>query len=143
MVAELYPQSGGVEVDGVVRIDPTGLARLLRLTGPVEVDGLPYPLDATNVEAFLEVEQYRLFDVAEERSDLLGQVGARVFEVLSRLVARPVLSSNTSASALFRRWCQTSRSRSMIAFSTSPAGARVNCGSMTFLIPSTRFIARP
>jgi len=83
VMAELYEQSGGAPVDGVIRIDPTGLARLLRLTGPVVVDGLPYALDATNVVAFLEVEQYRLFEVADERTDLLGQVAEGVFEALT------------------------------------------------------------
>lgn len=83
VMAELYEQSGGSPVDGVIRIDPTGLARLLRLTGPVTVDGLPYALDATNVVSFLQVEQYRLFEVADERTDLLGQVAEGVFEALT------------------------------------------------------------
>jgi len=83
VMAELYPQSGGVEVDGVIRIDPTGLSRLLRLTGPVAVSGLPYELDATNVVPFLEVEQYRLFQVREERIDLLGDVAEGVFDALT------------------------------------------------------------
>lgn len=83
VMAELYEQSGGEPVDGVIRIDPTGLSRLLRLTGPVEVEGLPYTLDATNVVSFLEVEQYRLFEVADERTDLLGQVAEAVFDALT------------------------------------------------------------
>ena len=33
VMAELYPQSGGTDVDGVLRIDPAGVARLLRVTG--------------------------------------------------------------------------------------------------------------
>lgn len=83
VMAELYEQSGGEPVDGVIRIDPTGLARLLRLTGPVTIAGLPYPLDATNVVSFLQVEQYRLFEVAEARSDLLGQVAQGVYTELT------------------------------------------------------------
>lgn len=83
VMAELYEQSGGEPVDGVIRIDPSGLARLLRLTGPVTIAGLPYPLDATNVVSFLQVEQYRLFEVAEDRSDLLGQVAEGVFTELT------------------------------------------------------------
>ena len=66
VMAELYEQSGrSLQVDGVIRIDPTGLSRLLRLTGPITVEGLPYALDATNVVSFLQVEQYRLFEVAD------------------------------------------------------------------------------
>lgn len=83
VMAELYEQSGGERVDGVIRIDPTGLSRLLRLTGPVTVEGLPYALDARNVVSFLEVEQYRLFEVADERTDLLGQVAEGVFDALT------------------------------------------------------------
>ncbi|HEX7135693.1 MAG TPA: DUF4012 domain-containing protein [Iamia sp.] len=83
VMAELYEQSGGSPVDGVIRIDPTGLSRLLRITGPVTVEGLPYALDATNVVSFLEVEQYRLFEVADERTDLLGQVAEGVFDALT------------------------------------------------------------
>lgn len=83
VMAELYEQSGGEPVDGVIRIDPTALSRLLRLTGPIDVDGLPYALDATNVVSFLEVEQYRLFEVADQRTDLLGQVAEAVFDALT------------------------------------------------------------
>lgn len=84
VMAELYPQSGGEEVDGVLRIDPTGLSRLLRVTGPVEVPGLPYALDAQNVVSFLEVEQYRRFTDRDERVDVLGDVAAEVFDALTR-----------------------------------------------------------
>ncbi len=83
VMAELYEQSGGEPVDGVIRIDPIGLSRLLRLTGPVTVEGLPYALDASNVVSFLQIEQYRLFDVADERSDLLGEVAEGVFDALT------------------------------------------------------------
>lgn len=83
VMAELLPQSGGPEVDGVIRIDPAGLARLLRITGSVEVEGLPYPLDARNVTEFLQVGQYRLFDVREARIDLLGRVAEATFAALT------------------------------------------------------------
>ena len=83
VIAELYPQSGGPEIDGVIRIDPTGLSRLLRVTGPVAVEGLPYELDDQNVVHFLQVEQYRLFQVDSERTDLLGVVAETVFDRLT------------------------------------------------------------
>ena len=89
VMAELYPQSGGEEVDGVLRIDPAGIARLLRVTGPVEVEGLPYPLDATNVEQFLLVEQYRLYPDRDERVDVLGDVAAAVFDALTEQEVAP------------------------------------------------------
>lgn len=84
VMAELYPQSGGTEVDGVLRIDPAGVARLLRVTGPVTVEGVPYALDATNVEHFLLVEQYRALRDRDARVDVLGRVAAEVFDALTR-----------------------------------------------------------
>lgn len=82
VMAELYPQSGGEEVDGVIRIDPFGIARLLRVTGPVTVEGLPFDLDATNVEQFLLVDQYRRFTDRDARVDVLGDVAEAVFDAL-------------------------------------------------------------
>ncbi len=89
VMAELYPQSGGEEVDGVLRIDPAGIARLLRVTGPVTVEGLPYALDATNVEQFLLVEQYRLYPDRDARVDVLGDVAAAVFDALTEQDVAP------------------------------------------------------
>jgi hypothetical protein len=72
------------DTDGVLYADPTALAALLQLTGPVEVDGIDVPLDATNVETYLYRDQYVQFasDLAERR-DVLGQVSAAVFQALT------------------------------------------------------------
>ena len=43
-VAELYPQSGGQQIDGVLSVDPAGLAAMMRYTGPIEVPELREPL---------------------------------------------------------------------------------------------------
>lgn len=82
VMAELYPQSGGEEVDGVISIDPTALAYLLDVTGPVEVAGLDEPVDNDNVVTFLQEDQYRAFESADERQDLLGEVAGAVFDAL-------------------------------------------------------------
>lgn len=82
VMAELYPQSGGVEVDGVISIDPTALAYLLDLTGEVRIDGLDHPIGVTNVVHFLQEDQYRAFESTEERQDLLGEVAEAVFDAL-------------------------------------------------------------
>lgn len=58
VVAELYPQSGGRPVDGVLNLDVYALAALIGLVGPIEVDGAPRPLDGRNAAGFLLVEQY-------------------------------------------------------------------------------------
>lgn len=71
--AQLYPQSGGRAVDGVIGVDPTGLAGLLELTGPVPVPGFPgFQLTSENVVAALTTEQYLIFgDDSERREDFL------------------------------------------------------------------------
>lgn len=59
---EIYAQAGGGPVDGVLAVDPIGLAALLELTGPVDVPGLPFPLTSANAAQVLLKEQYTLFD---------------------------------------------------------------------------------
>ena len=39
VIAQLYPASGGSEIDGAIAVDVESLARFLELTGPVQVDG--------------------------------------------------------------------------------------------------------
>jgi Protein of unknown function (DUF4012) len=75
VIADLYPQSGGEPVDGVIMIDPTGLAGLLKLTGAVAVDGVAEPIDSNNVAEFLTRGQYTAFPDAEpERAEALQKV---------------------------------------------------------------------
>ncbi|QXC62947.1 DUF4012 domain-containing protein [Aquihabitans sp. G128] len=82
-MAELFPQSGGVPVDGVIRLDPYAIAGLLQLTGPVHVDGLPMALDAENAAPFLLAGQYSAFGDQDARSDLLGDVAQAAFDQLT------------------------------------------------------------
>lgn len=82
-IQELYPQSGGQPIDGVVAIDPIGLAGLLRYTGPVEIAGLPEPLTADNAAAFLMLNQYVQFTDVSQRVDLLEEVARTTFERLT------------------------------------------------------------
>ena len=58
VLAELYPQAGGAPLDGVILLDPAGLAALLELSGPVTVEGIDRPITSENVEAFLLKRQY-------------------------------------------------------------------------------------
>jgi hypothetical protein len=59
VVAELYPQSGGREIDGVISLDVFALEQLVGLVGPLEIDGAPEPLTADNTSQFLLFDQYR------------------------------------------------------------------------------------
>jgi len=69
--AEMYEQSLGGPVDGVLAIDPYGLAALLHFTGPVDVPGLPFPLTQANAVNVLLKEQYAKFDTGLTEGDVL------------------------------------------------------------------------
>ncbi|HEX6570072.1 MAG TPA: DUF4012 domain-containing protein [Acidimicrobiales bacterium] len=82
--AELYPQSGGQPIDGVLSVDPAGLAAIMRYTGPVEVAGLAEPLTADNAEDYLLFEQYVQFEEDnEERVQVLDDVARTTFDRLT------------------------------------------------------------
>ncbi len=85
IVTQLYPQSGGEELDGVIALTPHGLARFLELTGPVQVDGYPEALTTENAARILLHEQYLLYgqDDAEDREGFLSDTVAVVFDTLT------------------------------------------------------------
>jgi hypothetical protein len=83
VAAELYPQSGGSPIDGVLAVDPQGLAAIMRYTGPVEVDGLDQPLTTDNAAQFLLSDQYRQFSDNDERVDVLEDVAHATFDRLT------------------------------------------------------------
>lgn len=77
VMADLYGQSLSPPVDGVVSVDPYGLAALLQLTGPVRVPDWPEPITAHNVVDVTLRDAYAAFARTPERADFLGDV-ARV-----------------------------------------------------------------
>ncbi|CAN5548809.1 hypothetical protein BH10ACT1_BH10ACT1_37340 [soil metagenome] len=81
--AQLYPQSGGAEVDGVIGIDPKGLAALLQLTGPVRVDGLDQMLTAENAVPLLTLDQYLVLGDRAARSEILEAATRATFAQLT------------------------------------------------------------
>lgn len=83
VVRQLYPQSGGRPVDGVVVVDPAGLAALLTFTGPVRVEGLDQPLTSANATAFLLEHQYVEVASTAARIDILEQTARATFERLT------------------------------------------------------------
>lgn len=85
IVAQLYPQSGGEELDGVIGLTPHGLAGFLELTGPVQVAGYPEPLTTENAARILLHDQYVLFgqDDAEDREGFLADTVRVVFDTLT------------------------------------------------------------
>ena len=82
VMANLYPQSGGTPVDGVISVDPIGLAALLGLSGPIEVPGWPQPITADNAAQTLLFDQYVKFPAQDptRRAQLLGTVATAVWQ---------------------------------------------------------------
>jgi hypothetical protein len=84
VIAGLYPQSGGGPIDGVIAIDPVGLAAMLRLTGPVSVEGWPEPITADNVVEVSLNQAYVVYDgEVDERIEFLGRVAAAAVNAFS------------------------------------------------------------
>jgi len=84
VVGELYPQSGGRPIDGVLTVDPVALAALLRFTGPVAVAGFAEPLTHENTAEFLLREQYLAYDETPDRIDALETIAEVTFDRLVR-----------------------------------------------------------
>lgn len=84
VIANLYPQSGGKPVDGVLAVDPAGLSTLLRLTGPVSVPEWPEPITPDNAESILLHAHYVAFATrGPQRLDFLGTVASEVWKRLT------------------------------------------------------------
>ena len=83
VAGELYPQSGGREIDGVMSVDPVALAALLRFTGPIAVPGIAEPLTADNAAPFLLRDQYIELPLSPDRIDALESLAKIAFERLT------------------------------------------------------------
>jgi hypothetical protein len=90
LAIELYPQSGGKPIDGVMMMDPFTLQAMLAYTGPITVDGWDEPLTSTNAAQFLLIDQY-LIPTTAERADLLAQAARTTLQrLLSGSLPSPV-----------------------------------------------------
>lgn len=101
VIAALYPQSGGTEVDGVINADPAGLAALLALTGPIDVEGLDEPLTSENATDLLLRRQYLELGDRAERGEFQAEAFRATFDALvsSSLPAPRTLASTLSPAA--------------------------------------------
>ena len=118
VLAQLYPQSGGRKVDGVISVDPIGLAALLRLIGPVTVDGLAKPLTAANAAEVLLRQQYLESPDRAARGEILANATKVTFEKLTNasLPAPRRLSnvlSPVSRSGHLRMWSPDQREQEL------------------------------
>ncbi|MFI5047444.1 MAG: DUF4012 domain-containing protein [Acidimicrobiia bacterium] len=77
VLMSLAPQAGVGPVDGVIAVDPAGLAALLSLTGPVTVPQWPSSISSDNVVDVTLRDAYAVLGTeaqTEERVDFLGDV---------------------------------------------------------------------
>lgn len=80
---QMYEQTKGVALDGVIAVDPAGLASILEITGPVQVTEFGQRLTATNATRFLLHDQYIVYDRDEEsRDDFLEAALRTTFDQL-------------------------------------------------------------
>ncbi len=87
VISQLYPQAGGDHIDGVLGLDPYGLAALLHFTDPITVPGLPQPLTEANAADELLKGQYDTFtsggfDLSVTRHDFLQDALSLAFTKL-------------------------------------------------------------
>ena len=83
VIAELYPQSGGQPVDGVIAVDPAGLAALLTFTGPIEVPETGEVLTPESAADFLLRRQYVELTDTGDRVDALEDLSRTTFDRLT------------------------------------------------------------
>lgn len=77
----MYRQKTGLALDGVIQIDPAGLAAILEGTGPVTVDGVG-TVDATNVVDLTLNRAYTDFPDRDQRQEVLKDVAKAAFDAL-------------------------------------------------------------
>jgi hypothetical protein len=89
VIAELYPQSGGKQVDGVFSMDIETIARLMTISGPVQLDDLGVELSDQNVVSYLMREQYLLPDDAGRVDALEAVARTTVTRLLTSALPNP------------------------------------------------------
>jgi hypothetical protein len=77
-VERLYEHVTGVQLDGTILADPQAFARLLEVSGPVDVPQTDVTLDAASVVPFMTNEAYSLFPDSTARKRVLGAVADQV-----------------------------------------------------------------
>jgi hypothetical protein len=81
ILERMYETATDNDVDGVIQVDPQGLAAVLRGVGPVTVGELG-EVSADNVVPLVLNEAYERYPGIEERSDVLGDVAEAAFRRL-------------------------------------------------------------
>jgi UDP-N-acetylmuramyl pentapeptide phosphotransferase/UDP-N-acetylglucosamine-1-phosphate transferase len=119
VAADLWAQSGRPPVDGVITVDPVGLAAALKLTGPITVEQWPAPINAANVVDVTLKQAYVAFaDDNQARDEFLGDVMRAAWRALkSRDLGSPA--------AVLRRLGNAARGKHIMLWFKDPAAERL------------------
>ena len=96
-MSQLWESTGKKPIDGVIMIDVLALRSMLEATGPVQVEGLPFPLTSSNAVSFLTNGAYLMPGGERVTHDYVGIAGLTIFEDSSRTRpdTRPSARSST------------------------------------------------
>ena len=124
MITALYRESGGERVDGVILLDPLALARILRVSGPIDVQGVRLgsstAVRAIVLEAYV---RYQRDQDSRRRFRFLSLVGLRAAAAArSALAARPL--------AFFQALADAAQGRHLAVYASDPTveGILINLG---------------
>ncbi|MFN2506375.1 MAG: DUF4012 domain-containing protein [Acidimicrobiales bacterium] len=86
-MVEMYQQASGQPVDGVIAIDVPGLAALLRVVGPVSIDGIAEPITAENASRILLHDLYEGLAPTSPQGERRERLADVTQTVIQRLTA--------------------------------------------------------
>jgi hypothetical protein len=98
VAANLYPESGGTKVNGVISLDPVAMADFLSATGPITVPEWPVPVDADNAVVILAHDEFVHFSA--DNTLRIEFVQALIKSLWHDLVTRKLPSLPTLANDL-------------------------------------------
>ena len=83
IAADLYTQTTGREVDGVIAMDPYVVSALLRYVGTIELSSIDMAFDTDNIVPYLLLDQYIIGAADNEgRADALAEASSLTFDAL-------------------------------------------------------------
>jgi hypothetical protein len=83
VATDIWQKAGHQPANGVIVADPVGLAAVLTLTGPIEVEGWNGQITAENVADVTMRQAYEVFEGDEEaRDDFMGNVTEATWDAL-------------------------------------------------------------
>jgi len=119
-MVDMYREATGHSVDGVIALDVPAVAGLLRVVGPVSVDGIPEPISADNVGRIL---LHDLYEGLGDNDDQ-GPRRERLAEVSSAVIAR-LTGGNLNAVTLGRELSQSAAGGHLRLYASDAAEQQV------------------